>query len=37
MSMLLSSDEEDEQPHERDSKMKAYIKDHTKSSTGPLE
>lgn len=35
MSMLLSSDEEEQQPG--DSEMKAYLKDTTKSSTGPLE
>ncbi|XP_065115787.1 E3 SUMO-protein ligase ZBED1-like [Paramisgurnus dabryanus] len=35
LSMLLSSDEEEQQPG--DSEMRAYLKDTTKSSTGPLE
>lgn len=37
LAMLLSSDEEEGQSEEEGSEMKAYIKDYTKSSTGPLE
>ena len=34
---MMDIDEEEEQPEEGGSEMKAYIKDYTKSNTGPLE
>ncbi|KAM3858642.1 E3 SUMO-protein ligase ZBED1-like [Diretmus argenteus] len=37
MAMLLASDEEEEQVDDENSEMKAYLKDFTKCSGGPLE